>query len=71
MKRLDQVFCKHDYKMLRKSRHSQFVLRHCRKCGLFEVGHVGLGIYWTTKSPDAWQWCNANSYLTIGRGWKQ
>lgn len=58
--RLSQFLCKHGFTSIAENEISQEALYRCRKCGLYEMYHYGIGSQRRTRNIDINEW-NFNS----------
>lgn len=60
MLKIRQYFCRHDFRVIAKHRHSQQNLWRCSKCGVFVIQHYGIGLSYKSQTPhlDGWIYDN-------------
>lgn len=56
MLKINQYFCKHDYKCIAKHQSTQSNLWQCKKSGVFFIQHYGINVGYKCKVPNIGGW---------------
>lgn len=56
MLKLRQYFCRHNFKLKVKHRHTNQTLSICKKCGVYKTSHDGLILEFKHKSLENTIW---------------